>query len=134
MSMRYTVGDKVSITRTFSAEDVNSYAELTGDNNPIHMDEAYASTTIFGRRIVQGILAVSLFSRIFGTQYPGSGSIYMMQNCKFVKPVFVGEELRAEVELIELDEQRMIGLFNTSAYNKFHELVIVGQAKIKLPV
>lgn len=129
----YAVGDKASVTHTFSAGEVEAFAALTSDNNPIHLDEGYAKSSLFGRRVVHGMFTVSLFSRIFGTQYPGAGGIYLMQNCRFLKPVFIGDTVKAEIELVDFEGQKMIGTFNTTIYNLAGEVVVSGQAKVKLP-
>lgn len=131
--MTYKIGDKVITKRRFSQQDVENFAELTGDTNPIHLDHEYAEKSIFGRRVVHGIFTMSLFSKLFGTQYPGNGGIYLAHSCKFIKPVYVGDEVQAEIELVELDQDKLIGTFNTMCYNEAGELVLSGQAKVKLP-
>jgi len=129
---KYKIGDKISIIRIFTSEDVEKYSEITGDTNPIHLNEEYAAKSIFKKRVVHGIYTISLFSKIFGTIYPKQGGIYLTQNCRFLKPIFIGEKITAEVELIDINE-KMIGEFNTICYNSKGEIVVQGEAKIKLP-
>ena len=102
--MERTIGHIAEFEKTFSPEDVALFSSISNDNNPIHLDAEYAEKSIFGRRVVHGLLVSSLFSKIFGTIYPGSGSIYLTQNVKFLKPAFVGENLKAVITLIEFDE------------------------------
>ncbi len=74
-----------------------------------------------------------MFSKIFGTIYPGVGGIYLSQSAKFLRPVFIGDEVTAEVELIEFNPDKMTGLFSTKCFNEAGEIVVDGEAKIKLP-
>lgn len=118
---------------TFSAEDVAAFASLSQDNNPIHLDEEYARGSIFKRRVVHGVLLVSMFSKIFGTIYPGNGGIYMSQTAKFMRPAFIGDEITAKAKLIEFDDEKKRGLFLCEAFNSDQELLLSGEAKILFP-
>jgi 3-hydroxybutyryl-CoA dehydratase len=100
------VGMSGSIVREFSEQDVRLFSELSGDNNPIHLDECVAAKSKFGRRIVHGALVSSLFSAIFGAHIPGAGAIYVYQDVRFVKPVFLGSKVKASVELAAMDHAR----------------------------
>jgi acyl dehydratase len=73
----------------FSQEEVNQFAQVTGDKNPVHTDAAYAATTMFKRPIMHGMLSASLFSKVFGTLFPGEGTIYLKQSLSFMKPMYV---------------------------------------------
>jgi 3-hydroxybutyryl-CoA dehydratase len=119
--------------KTFSAEDVNAFASLTEDNNPIHIDEEYASHSIFKQRVVHGVLLVSMFSKIFGTIYPGNGGIYMSQTSKFLRPAFIGDEITAKATLTEFDNIKKRGTFLCEAFNQKNELLLTGEAKILFP-
>ncbi len=119
--------------KTFSPDDVALFSGISNDNNPIHLDAEFAKKSIFGRRVVHGLLVSSLFSKIFGTIYPGSGSIYISQNVKFLKPAFVGENLKAVVTLIEFDEIKNRGRFNTEVFNMSDQKLITGEAIILYP-
>lgn len=88
----------------FNFNDVLKYAELSGDNNPIHIDAEYAKSTIFGKCIVHGMLAASKFSKIFATSFPGNGTIYLEQNLEFKKPVFPDEEYEIIMTVIDKKE------------------------------
>lgn len=102
------MGRVFSTTRAFTAEDVAAFARLSGDLNPIHLDEAAAAAAgvkgVDGRRVVHGMLCASLFSAIIGSRFPGA--IYATQSLAFRRPVAVGEEVTAEVELVRLGGTR----------------------------
>ena len=132
-SKEYKIGDRVTYSRTFTKEDVETFARISGDDNPLHLDEDYAGKTQFGARITHGIFTLSMFSKIFGTMYPGLGGIYMQQDAKFLRPVYLEEEIEAEVELIEFQEDKKIGTFTTRCYNEKGKMVVDGRATIKFP-
>ncbi len=73
----------------FSQDEVNRFAEVTGDKNPVHLDAAYAANTMFKKPIMHGMLSASLFSKVFGTLFPGEGTIYLKQSLAFLKPMYV---------------------------------------------
>lgn len=133
MSRTYNIGDKASFSRQFDAQDVETFARISADDNPIHTDEDFAAASIFGKRVVHGIFTVSMFSKIFGTIYPGNGGIYLSQNTRFLRPVFVGDSVTAEVELIDFQEEKRIGTFSTRCINGEGKIVADGEAKIKMP-
>ena len=100
------VGMNAVASKTFTATDIATYAAVSGDTNPLHLDEAFATQTRFGTRIVHGMLTVSLWSALLGTRLPGPGSIYMGQDIKFVKPVHIGDTVTARVTVAEIDDTR----------------------------
>ncbi len=130
---KYVIGTKQQYSKSFSFEDVNAFAKLTGDVNPIHINREAAAESIFKQVVVHGMLTSALFSTIFGTIYPGKGTIYLGQTLKFVKPVFLDEVIVAEVELTALVEEKRIGTFSTRCTNAKGEVVIVGEAKLLMP-
>jgi acyl dehydratase len=95
------VGSTARLTRTFTREDVARYAELTGDHNPLHFDEAYARATRPGRLIVHGGLTTGLFNALVAEQLPGPGSVFLAQHWDYPAAVGIGESVTAEVEVIE---------------------------------
>lgn len=126
------VGDKASIKKSFSKQDVADFAQLSTDNNPIHLDEEYAKNTMFKKNIVHGILVSSLISSAVGTKLPGNGSIYMSQELKFLKPVYIDEECTATVEVLsKRDDKQIIVLKTTVTTNDGQTEVISGQAVLK---
>ncbi len=129
---KFTIGLQSEIIRSFTAAEVASFARLSGDVNPIHLDEEFAENTQFGRRIVHGAFLTSIFSTIFANQLPGVGCIYLKSENKFLKPVYLNEDVLFKVEVIDilLDKKRI--KFQTSAHCK-DQLVIIGVAELYLP-
>lgn len=125
------IGQKASIQKTVSAADITAFAGVSLDVNPIHMSEKYAENTPFGQRIVHGMLTASLISAVLGIQLPGPGTVYLGQELRFVAPVFLGDDITAEVEIIELREDKKIVKLNTTCYNQDGKKVITGIATVK---
>jgi acyl dehydratase len=94
----------------FSQEEVNRFAEVTGDKNPVHTDAAYAEKTMFKRPIMHGMLSASLFSKVFGTLFPGEGTIYLKQSLSFLKPMYVNTDYEAvfTVKEVVADKNRAV--------------------------
>ena len=122
------VGDSASITKSFSDEDVRKFAEISGDKNPVHLDDEYAAQTQFKKRLVHGMLATSLISALLGTELPGEGSIYLGQNIKFRVPVFIGDTVTATVTVIKVREDKPIITLETVCKNQDDVVVIEGEA------
>ena len=96
------VGSRVSMTRTFTPEEVASFAAVSKDFNPIHLDAQAAAKSIFGQPIVHGMLVGAMFSSLIATELPGPGSIYLSQDLRFRKPVFLNEEITASLEVVDV--------------------------------
>ena len=124
----FYVGQSDSITKVISDADVRNYAEACGDVNPIHLDDAYAKKSKFGRRICHGMLTGSLISNCIGTKFPGEGSIYLSQNLKFIKPVDVNEKCTATCCVTFIDNKRKFLYLDTVVTNSQNEQVIIGDA------
>jgi 3-hydroxybutyryl-CoA dehydratase len=99
-------GQHASFTKTFTDEDVRRFIEITGDTNPLHVDDAFAARTRFGRRIVHGMLAASLFSTMVGMRLPGTGATYRSQTIQFLLPVYVGDTVTAHFVVRSVDRAR----------------------------
>lgn len=127
------LGYETEIKKTINKEEVEMFAKATGDYNPVHLDEEYAKNTIFKKPIAHGMLSGSLFSTIFGTIYPGEGSIYLKQSLTFTKPVYIGEELTAKVKVVDIIPEKKYVIFETKALNSLKEIVCKGEATIYLP-
>ncbi|MCU0513396.1 MAG: MaoC family dehydratase [Anaerolineae bacterium] len=131
--MTLSIGISASRTRTLTDEAVRLFAQASGDTNSLHLDEAYAAQTPFGRRIAHGLLTVSVISAILGNDLPGPGTIYLGQEVKFKAPVFVGDTITATVELIKYREDKRIATFRTTAVNADGVLVLEGEAVVIAP-
>lgn len=130
---KVSLNSTFEFVNTFSEEDVAAFAGLSQDDNPIHVDADYARQSIFKKRVVHGVLLVSMFSKIFGTIYPGNGGIYLSQSSKFVRPAFIGDEIRAKATLTAFDNEKKRGVFLCEAFNPQDELLVTGEAKILFP-
>ncbi|WP_410208070.1 MaoC family dehydratase [Fusobacterium sp.] len=124
------VGMKASVAKTITESDVTLYAGLTLDINPAHLNEQYAKTTMFKRRIAHGMLTAGLVSAVLGTKLPGEGSIYMGQELMFTAPVYFGDTITATVEIIELISEKNRVILSTTCTNQDGETVLKGKAKI----
>lgn len=125
------VGDTYTHDVCFNQLDVNTFAKITGDNNPIHLDADFAAKTVFGRPIVHGFLSASVFSMVFGTMFPGEGTIYLYQDMKFLAPVFVDRPYQAKFEVLEVNQEKHIGVIMSVLEDEMGKIVIEGRAKLK---
>ncbi|HYD46550.1 MAG TPA: MaoC family dehydratase [Phenylobacterium sp.] len=100
------VGQSAELTRTVAEGDLAAFAEVSGDDNPVHLDEAYAATTPFGGRIAHGMLSAAYISAVIGTQLPGPGTIYLTQSLRFRRPVRIGDAVTARATITALDDRR----------------------------
>lgn len=130
MTMEVKVGQHVQASRVFDRQTVQAYAELTGDFNPVHFDQAYAAETIFGQPIVHGPLVLTLITTLFANELPGPGSVYLGHDIKFLLPVYYGDEITAVLRIIEINEKNHI-FVQTTAVNQNGQQVISGVARLK---
>jgi len=133
MSHILQIGQKASVTKTFSEEEVFQFAELSLDKNPLHLDKNFGQASIFGQRVAHGILVASLFSGLIGMELPGPGSIYLGQNLVFKAPVAINEPVTATVEIIKLREDKPIVTLRTLCINLQGTTAIEGEAVVKYP-
>ncbi|PZQ16275.1 MAG: (R)-hydratase [Ancylobacter novellus] len=126
------VGQQAEIRQLVSEDTVRNFAALTGDTNPVHLSEAYAANTRFGGRIAHGLFTASLISAVFGTKLPGPGAIYLSQTLKFRAPVFIGDEVVAQVEITALDPARQRATFFCTC-TVGEKTVLDGEAQIMVP-
>ena len=130
---QFAVGQSASMSKTVSEYDVYSFAGITGDFNPAHVNEAYAATTPFKKRIAHGMLSAGFVSAVLGTKLPGAGSIYAGQTMKFLSPVYIGDTITATATIEEIiPEKRRIKL-STVCTNQDGVQVIVGEANMYIP-
>lgn len=123
--------DFYSINFSFTQEQVVQFAEASGDKNPIHLDAEYAKTTIFKRQIIHGFLGGSIFSKVFGTIFPGNGTIYLSQNMKFMQPMYVDTIYQAHFLIKEIIPGKHRALCETRIVEASDKDVIVGEALIQ---
>ena len=128
--MNLRVGDTASISRSVTEGDVRAFAEVSGDNNPVHLDEAFAQKTRFGRRIAHGMLGASLISAVLGTKLPGKGSIYLSQSLHFLAPVYIDDTVTARVTVLKVREDKSIVTLETVCENQRGEILIRGEAVV----
>ena len=125
------IGQKASVTKTFKDEDVRKFAEVSMDVNPIHLDDEYAKKTVFGQRIVHGIVTCGLISAVLANKLPGEGTIYLGQEVRFTSPVLLGDTITAEVEVAEMRDDKHIIKLNTVCKNQDGKVVVSGVATVK---
>jgi 3-hydroxybutyryl-CoA dehydratase len=131
--MKIEIGATASRIKTFTDEDVRGFAQVSGDTNPVHLDDTYAATTRFGRRLVHGMLTASLISAALANDLPGEGTIYMSQTLQFKAPVFIGDTITATVEVIQFREDRRIATLATTCTNQAGQVVLTGEAVVLAP-
>jgi len=107
------IEDSFELDFSFTQEEVDQFAQISGDNNPIHIDPEYAAGTVFKKPIIHGFLAGSVFSKIFGTLYPGQGTVYRKQSLEFKRPMYVDTEYQAVVTVKDTRAQHHWALIET---------------------
>ncbi|MGB0085819.1 MAG: MaoC family dehydratase [Rhodomicrobiaceae bacterium] len=127
-----SVGMEASYARRVSNEDLHIFAEVTGDTNPLHLDEHYAAETLFRGRVAHGALTASYISTVLGTILPGPGAIYVSQSLNFRRPVRIGDEVIAKARVVELlpEKKRVILTCDCSVGGK---TVLEGEALLVVP-
>lgn len=124
------VGHVAERKRIITEDDILNYAEITGNYNPIHVDEEYAKKTIFKKRMAPAFLVSSMISAILGTQLPGPGAIYLKQSLEFTSPVRIGDEITARVEVAAKNKTTKTVTMKTTCRNQRNTVVITGEAVI----
>ena len=127
MSEKLHLNQTFSTNFSFSQQDVADFARVTGDNNPVHLDEEFASKTIFKTRIMHGMLGACVFSKVFGTLFPGEGTIYLSQSVNFLKPMYVDVIYEAHFEVMEILEKNRARI-STTILTHEGKKVVVGEA------
>lgn len=131
--MVLSVGMSASRTRRVTSEDIELFARVSGDTNPVHLDADYAANTQFGKRIAHGMFSVSIISAILGNDLPGHGTIYLGQDVKFKAPVYLDDEVTVTVECVKYREDKRIATFKTTATNQDGKLLLEGEAVVIAP-
>ena len=123
-----TVGQKATRTQTLTADHVKTYAEMSGDHNPLHFDQAFAERTPFGRLVVQGGLTTGLLHALVAMDMPGPGTVFLSQNWKFTAPVFIGDTITAEAEVLSVHETKPVCSLHITVTRQDGEVVLDGEA------
>lgn len=127
------VGDWAEVAKTISESDIYTFAGITGDFNPAHVNEHYAGETFFKKRIAHGMLSAGLISTVLGTQLPGPGAVYIRQELNFTAPVYIGDTITARAEVQELISEKNRVRLSTICTNQHGKTVIEGSALMSPP-
>lgn len=127
---KFQIGRKHAVVRTFTASEVDAFGHLSGDFNPLHMDDGFASHSPFGRRVVHGLLTAAVVSRAH-TELTGPGFAYVGQELRFLKPVFIGDSITVEVTIIGKKEAKRILIMDTMVRKQTGEAVLSGLSAYK---
>jgi 3-hydroxybutyryl-CoA dehydratase len=127
-SSDFIIGAKASLSRVISEADIQHMAEVTGDYNPIHIDEDFAKRTRFKGRIAHGVFSTGLISAVLGTKLPGPGAVYLRQTLDFLYPVRPGDILTAEVEVTSWEADKRKIILKTCCLNQDGKKVVDGEA------
>jgi len=123
-------GDKASRTTTITDDMIRLFADLTGDTNPVHLDDTYAAGTRFGRRIAHGMIAAGLISAALANDLPGPGSVYLSQTLQFKAPVYPGDTITTTVEVKHVRPDKPIVTLATACTNQNNVVVLEGEAVV----
>jgi 3-hydroxybutyryl-CoA dehydratase len=126
------IGDKAEFTKSITEEEVILFAKISGDDNPIHLDEEYAKNSIFKQKIAHGFLVGSFISAAIGKNLPGKGTIYLNQTMKFLAPVFMNDIITAHLEVLDFPRGNQVVL-STVCKNQDQKIVIEGTALVIAP-
>ena len=130
--MNLQIGDKFSTTKQITDRVVRAFAELSGDYNPIHLDDEFASKTRFGKRIAHGMISGALISAVLGYEFKERRVVYLSQMLKFIAPVFIDDTVTATATVIDIREDKPIVTIETVCANQNGETVVTGEGKIML--
>jgi acyl dehydratase len=126
--MKLSIGQRVTRSLTLTADHVKSFAALSGDYNPLHFDESFAAKTKFGRLVVQGGLTTGLLHALVAMDMPGPGTVFLSQNWKFTAPVFIGDTITAEAEVMSMHETKPVTQLKIKVSRQNRETVLEGEA------
>ncbi|MBT3240970.1 MAG: MaoC family dehydratase [Chloroflexi bacterium] len=129
----FNIGDQFKETRVIPYEEVERFADVVGDDNPIHLDKEFAEKSSFKGRIVHGAFLIGFVSKILGVDFPGPGSIYLSQEIKFLRPVYVDSSVQIILEIIDMDTDKQRFTIDTSILNDKNKTCVKGKALIWYP-
>ncbi|CUN52463.1 MaoC family dehydratase [Roseburia inulinivorans] len=125
------IGESASVEVVATEELVKSIAEVSGDNNPVHLDKEFAEKTIFKKQIAHGLLCVNGISKILGTMLPGVGTILLSQSFKYKAPVYIGDTVTIMVSVKEIKSEKNIYILETICSNQNEQIVMEGESVVK---
>jgi 3-hydroxybutyryl-CoA dehydratase len=128
----FTVGQTCTYEQVIDDKLVRAFAELSGDRNPIHLDDEVAGKSRFGRRIAHGAILFGIVSKVLGMDMPGIGTVYLGQTCNFKLPVFIGDTVKLEAKIVEI-LPKSIARISTVITKQTGDVVMDGIAEVKLP-
>jgi 3-hydroxybutyryl-CoA dehydratase len=126
------LGQFAEVEHVITEEDIQAFGKLSGDYNPLHFDEEWAKTTMFGSRIAHGLLTASFISTAIGMHLPGAGTIYIGQSMRFLGPARIGDKITARVEIVKLDDEKERVTLKTICTNEKDKLILDGEAQVTL--
>ena len=127
------IGKKANKTKKITKEIVNDFGEMIEDLNPLHMDKQKAEKGPFGKRIAHGVYGIGMISSILAMQMPGEGTIYLEQNAKFLKPIYLEDTITATVEIVDIiNKEKGILKLRTYVVNQDADIVVDGYAVVKV--
>jgi acyl dehydratase len=126
--MNATIGQRAERSLTLTTKHVETFAELTGDYNPLHFDEAFAARTKFGRLVVQGGLTTGLLHALVAMDMPGPGTVFLSQNWKFTAPVYIGDTITAAAEVLSVHATKPVTQLAIRVTRQTGEVVLEGEA------
>ncbi len=124
------IGDSYTKEFIVTDEKVRTFAKISGDDNPIHVNDEFAAKSRFGKRIAHGILITSFISKVIGRDFPGDGTIYVSQQVKFKRPVFIEDKISVRIEVLEKNDSKNRIILSTDVYNEQDKKVIEGTAEV----
>ena len=124
------IGDVFEKELIVSDDKVRTFAKISGDDNPLHVNDDFASKTRFGKRIAHGILITSFISKVIGRDFPGDGTIYVSQEVKFKRPVFINDKVTVRIKVLEKNDAKKRMILSTDVYNEDEKKVIAGTAEV----
>jgi len=125
------IGDEAEIVHKITQQDLDTFVNLTGDDNAVHVDESFASRTILKKTIVHGMLSASFISTLIGTKLPGKGALWFEQHTKFIEPVHVGETIRVWAKVKQKSNAMRVLVLDVVVYNEENKKVVVSESKVK---
>ena len=131
---KFKIGDKAEVIHSITEKDIQNFANLTGDTNPLHLDSNFAKRTSFKNRVVHGMLSASFISTLIGTKIPGDGALWYSQSITFLQPVWIGDEIRVIGTIIQKSESQRSFKIQIEIFNQHNQLVISGESQVNVPI